>query len=168
MTAKAIAVKTLRELHDDLALDLSTRHFVVIRCTGHVEDLRDGKRSTPYVKRLHRGPRPHRAPHYLSGDYGDVARCLVDHSELAAIDPGHGVGQCAPRYCDTCTHLEIVKAGAMPCGFKRDGVPLRVRLAHYRACEHAACRERLAAWEQLKRDCADGVSISAKEEARDV
>lgn len=54
-------------------------------------------------------------------------------------------------------------ASVMPCGFKRDGVPLRERLAHYRVCTHTACRERLAAWEQLKKDCADGVKIATTE-----
>lgn len=37
----------------------------------------------------------------------------------------------------------------MPCGYKRTG-KLKEHLAHYRACEDEACKERVKAWEELK------------------
>jgi hypothetical protein len=36
----------------------------------------------------------------------------------------------------------------LPCGYVRTG-KLKEHLAHYRACSHPFCKERLAAWEAI-------------------
>ena len=36
----------------------------------------------------------------------------------------------------------------MPCGYKRTGV-LKEHVAHYRQCEHPACKERLEAYNEM-------------------
>lgn len=36
----------------------------------------------------------------------------------------------------------------MPCGWRRTG-KLKEHLAHYRACQHPACQERVSAWNAL-------------------
>lgn len=43
-----------------------------------------------------------------------------------------------------------MKRKVMPCGYVRTG-RLKEHLAHYRQCEHPACKERLKAWEDLKK-----------------
>jgi len=37
----------------------------------------------------------------------------------------------------------------MPCGWQRTG-KLKEHLAHYRACPHPACQERVRVWEELR------------------
>ncbi len=37
----------------------------------------------------------------------------------------------------------------MPCGYHRTG-KLKDHLAHYRQCNHDACKARIVAWEKLK------------------
>ena len=43
------------------------------------------------------------------------------------------------------------QANRMPCGFNRTGLNLAKRLAHYKVCEHPACKERLAAFREMQR-----------------
>lgn len=53
----------------------------------------------------------------------------------------------------------------MPCGWVRTG-KMAEHLAHYRQCEHPACKARLEAWEQLRRDMRGKITLTTKESSK--
>jgi hypothetical protein len=53
----------------------------------------------------------------------------------------------------------------MPCGYKRTG-KLKEHIAHYKECEHPTCKDRLAAWDNMKKEFSKGATIIIKKEEK--